>query len=152
VINRFPRHRASLLLTPTVVSFPFEHASTLAKQGSSCQVWLLACSIAEMIAEGASPGESSSSFCPSGTNSLPLSHHCYASGSALPGGQMGREGPMDHLRALLCSHHYSRHFYHLFILQSAYSLGILNRFTNESLRDICIRPGVRGVSFCRWSL
>jgi hypothetical protein len=62
---------------------------------------------------------------------------------------MGRKGLMDRLRAPLGNHHCSRRLYHEFILQSAHSLGTLNRFTNDSLREICVRPVVWGVSACR---
>jgi hypothetical protein len=59
---------------------------------------------------------------------------------------MGREGPMDRLHAHLGNHHCFRRRYHGIVLQSAYFLGIVTRFANNSLREICIRPVVRGVS------
>jgi hypothetical protein len=57
---------------------------------------------------------------------------------------------MDGLRAPLCDQLCPRHLYYEVILQSACSLGVLNRFTNESFREFCVRPVVRGVSARRW--
>jgi hypothetical protein len=104
-----------------VVSLLYRHLVDSTKYRISCQVWVFAGAIAQMISEGASSGESNSWSCSSRPNSLPLSNTCSAGCSAFRGDQMGCERSMDHLRPALYSHHYSCDFHYQAILQSVHS-------------------------------